>query len=102
MKVTLLYFDDCPNWVEADQHLMQLQRKLPGLEVDRRLVDTPERAEQLGFYGSPSFVVDGVDLFADGDSVVGLSCRIYSTPTGPSGSPTLDQLRAVLVTADST
>ncbi len=96
MQVTLLYFDDCPNWTEADQHLTQLQRELPGLQVERRVVNTPEQAEQLGFHGSPSIVVDGVDLFAGPDAIVGLSCRIYQTPGGPAGSPTLDQLRAAV------
>ena len=29
--------------------------------------------------------------------LIGLSCRVYTTPNGPAGSPTLDELRAVLV-----
>ena len=96
MKVTLLYFDDCPNWVEADQHLILLQAEIPDLETVRQQVETPEDAERLGFRGSPSILIDGVDPFADPDAPVGLSCRIYTTPSGPAGSPTLQQLRDVL------
>lgn len=96
VQVTLLYFDDCPNWIETDQHLAKLQAELPGLEVARQLIETPEEADQHGFRGSPSILVDGVDPFSDPDAPVGLSCRIYSTPSGPAGSPTLDQLRAAL------
>lgn len=94
-RVELLYFDDCPNWREADELLERVAGEV-GFELTRRLVDTPEQAEALGFRGSPSILVDGVDVFASGDEPVGLSCRIYQTPDGPAGSPTLDQLRAAL------
>lgn len=75
---------------------MRLARELRGLTVTRHLVDTPEEAERVGFRGSPSILVDGVDAFADPDAPVGLSCRVYMTPEGPAGSPTLEQLREVL------
>jgi len=96
MDVTLLYFDDCPNWLDADAHLRALEAEVPGLQVTRHIVDTPEEAERTRFRGSPSILVDGVDPFADADAPVGLSCRVYQTPDGPAGSPTIDQLREVL------
>lgn len=96
MNVTLLYFDNCPNWREADEHLRALEQELPDLRVVRHLVDTPEEAERTGFRGSPSILIDGIDPFADPDAPVGLSCRVYQTPDGPAGSPTLDQLRKML------
>lgn len=96
MEVTLLYFDDCPNWRDADTHLRTLQEELPDLRVTRRHVDTPEEAERTRFRGSPSILIEGVDPFADADAPVGLSCRMYQTPDGPAGSPTLDQLRELL------
>lgn len=96
MDVTLLYFDDCPNWLEADAHLRSLAAERPDLHITRRIVDTPEAAEETQFRGSPSILVDGVDPFADVDDPVGLSCRVYQTSDGPAGSPTIEQLRAVL------
>ena len=96
MDVTLLYFDDCPNWKIADAHLRHLAEEIPGLHLTRHVVDTPEEAERTLFRGSPSIVVDGEDPFADPDTPVGLSCRVYQTPDGPAGSPTLEQLREVL------
>ncbi len=96
MEISLLYFDDCPNWHDTDAHLRTLQAEVPDLRVTRRIVDTPEEAERTRFRGSPSILIDGVDPFADADAPVGLSCRIYQTPDGPAGSPTLDQLRTVL------
>ena len=96
MDVTLLYFDDCPNWLEADAHLRSLAAELPDVTLTRHLVDTPEEAERTRFRGSPSILVDGIDVLADPDDPVGLSCRMYQTPDGLAGSPTFGQLREVL------
>ena len=96
MDITLLYFEDCPNWRVADGRLATLRNEFPDMTITRQLVDTPEAAERTRFRGSPSILVDGVDLFADAADPVGLSCRVYQTPAGPAGSPTLDQLRTAL------
>ncbi|MDW3221085.1 MAG: thioredoxin family protein [Acidimicrobiales bacterium] len=96
MDVTLLYFDDCPNWLEADAHLRTLAAERRDLHITRRIVDTPEAAEETQFRGSPSILVDGLDIFADADAPVGLSCRVYQTPDGTAGAPTIEQLREVL------
>ena len=65
----------------------------------RQLIQTPEAAEQYGFRGSPTVLIDGVDPFADPDAPVGLSCRMYATDDGYAGSPSLDQLRAAIEAA---
>ncbi len=96
MDVTLLYFDDCPNWKVTDAHLETLTGEIGGLEISRVEVTTTEDAERYRFRGSPSVLIDGQDAFADPDDPVGLSCRVYQTPDGPAGSPTLGQLRDVL------
>ena len=100
MDVTLLYFDDCPNWKIADGHLTTLVEEVGNLTVSRQIVDTPEEAERVGFRGSPSILADGVDLFAHSDDPIGLACRVYQTPSGPAGSPSLDQLRQALTTTN--
>lgn len=79
-----------------DHHIRTLSSENPALEVERHLVDTAEEAEKARFRGSPSVLLDGVDPFADADTPVGLSCRVYDTPEGPAGSPTIEQLRAAL------
>ncbi len=98
MDVTLLYFDDCPNWEVAAGHLASIAREIPDVTLTRHLVATPGEAVRVGFGGSPSILVDGVDLFphTDPDAPVGLSCRVYQTPDGLAGSPTLGQLRAAM------
>ena len=96
MDITLLYFDDCPNWKIADERLAAVAAERTDLTVTRHLVDTLEDAERVGFHGSPSILMDGVDVFAEADAGVGLSCRVYRTPDGLAGAPTVEQLRAAL------
>ena len=101
MDVALLYFDDCPNWRVADQRLAAIAAERPDVVVTRHRVETVEQAELLRFHGSPSILVDGVDVFADPGAGVGLSCRVYRTPQGLAGAPTMEQLRAALGAADA-
>ena len=96
MEITLQYFEGCPNWKVADQHINELAQEFPQITVSRHLVDTVEEAERVGFRGSPSILFDGVDPFAQADAPVGLACRRYITPDGFAGAPTVDQLREKL------
>ena len=64
MNVTLLYFDDCPSWQTADQHLRALAEEM-GFTIERIEVTSPDEADLLRFRGSPSIHIDGDDLFAD-------------------------------------
>lgn len=98
MKVQLLYFDGCPNWHEADDRLREALDAVgnAGVAVERVRVSTPEQAVELSFHGSPSVLVNGVDLFAEPGAPVGLTCRLYRTASGLSGAPTVDQLIEVL------
>ena len=91
-----MYFEECPSWRLASQHLDALAAEHPDLVVHHQIVDTDEDAQHHRFCGSPSIHAAGHDLFADDDAPVGLSCRIYQTPDGPAGSPTLEQLRDAL------
>jgi hypothetical protein len=94
MRVSLLYFDGCPNRHVADERLRKALVAVGhgDAEVEHRQVSTPEEAEQLGFRGSPTVLVNGRDPFLDHGSPVSLSCRIYRTPDGLTGSPTVEQL----------
>lgn len=97
MDVRLLYSDGCPNWREADERLREALARL-GLDLapEHVRVETAEDAERLGFRGSPTVLVDGVDPFADEAAPVGLSCRVFPTPDGLRGAPTVEQLVAAL------
>lgn len=97
MDVTLQYFDGCPNWVVARNRLAEALAQV-GKQTDIAVqsVSTPEDAERLRFRGSPTIVVDGRDLFGDEPAAGGLACRIYATPSGPQGAPSLEQIIAAL------
>ncbi len=68
---------------------------LEAVEIGWEQVRTQEEAEQLGFHGSPAILIDGRDPFERADAPVGLACRLYDTPDGPQGAPSLEQLRHV-------
>lgn len=93
-RITLQYFDGCPNWKTTDRHLASLVDEGLDLVIGHELIDSYEEALEKGFRGSPTVLVDGVDPFADRDAPVGLACRIYETGTGPAGSPSIEQLRS--------
>jgi arsenate reductase len=82
VRVEVLVFDGCPH-AEAATLLAHTvaQRLGPGTTVERVDVDTPEKAAELGFLGSPSIQVNGVDI--EGEAGSGrLSCRMYDDDSG--------------------
>jgi len=97
MQVELLWFAGCPNWQETDARLREAVA-VAGVDAEVVLVEvtSPEDAERLRFRGSPTVLVDGRDPFAEESAPVGLSCRVFRTPQGLRGTPTVDQLVAVL------
>jgi len=94
MKVEILYFDDTPSWQEglANIEAALLKEKLPG-KVDLVLVKDNQQAESLRFLGSPSFRINGMDLWPEERSQYALSCRVYPTSEGLKGMPTVEMLR---------
>ncbi|MCX4474698.1 DUF2703 domain-containing protein [Micromonospora sp. NBC_01655] len=94
MNIELFYFAGCPNWHLAQERLREALTVVGrlDLQVGLRPVETDEQARKLGFPGSPTIRINGRDPFPTADDVGSLSCRVYSTPEGLAGSPTLDQL----------
>ena len=92
-----MWFSGCPNWQQTDERLRQAL-SLAEINAEIVLVEvlTAEDAVRLGFRGSPTVLVDGRDAFADESAPVGLACRVFRTPEGLRGTPTVEQLVAVL------
>lgn len=92
---------NCPNEAEAITAVTGAARQVGLGEVVVRttMIDSDEHARGHGFAGSPTFLIDGVDPFAEPGAPIGMACRIYSTKDGPAGVPDLAQLRAALVRA---
>lgn len=98
VRVTVWYIADCPNWRIGEQRLRQALDLIGRGDADVTLVPvtTDAEAAAVGFAGSPTFTIDGVDLFEPPPSVGALSCRVYRTPGGLVGVPEVDDLVAVL------
>ena len=97
MKIELLYFDGCPSW-EAGLKNLQTALQEEGLSpsVEMVKVESDDDAARLKFLGSPHFRVDGMDLWHEERDVYSLSCRVYPTPNGIKGYPTVQMLKEKL------
>lgn len=94
MKVELLYFDGCPSWETGLKNLESaLQEEGIDTSVEVIKVADDDDASRLKFLGSPSFRVDETDLWQEEREAYSLSCRVYPTPEGIKGYPTVDMLR---------
>jgi hypothetical protein len=98
MDVELQVVPDCPNEAPAAQLLRQALDDvgLPTTRFTTVVVTSHEHAERMGFTGSPTIRIDGVDPFAEPGRSPGLACRVYRTATGLTGTPGLKTLRQVL------
>ncbi|GGU90026.1 hypothetical protein GCM10010211_65740 [Streptomyces albospinus] len=98
MKIEVLVVPDCPHEKAAVELLRRALDDVGLTDVtwDTQVVADQDEAERIGFTGSPTFLIDGRDLFAEPGRAAGLTCRMYATPQGPAGLPTLDQLRQAL------
>lgn len=97
MQIDLLYFEGCPSWQIGLDNL-NAALIAEGIQAKIHLVnvETNSQAEHLKFLGSPTFQIDGVDLWPEERTNYILSCRVYATPKGIQGSPTVDMLRQKL------
>jgi hypothetical protein len=98
VDVELLVVADCPHAKAAADVLRQALEDLGHGDVTFRTttVATEEQAAALGCAGSPSFHVDGADLFPLPGNPTALACRLYQTPSGRKGVPYLSDLRDAL------
>jgi hypothetical protein len=97
--VELLWWEGCPS---TDRALAVVREALAELglggEVRTREIRTDDDADDAGFVGSPTILIDGRDLVpAADDEPIGLSCRVYRRRDGRiSPIPDPDDLREAL------
>lgn len=98
MDVEVLVVADCPN----EGGVVMLVRQalddvgLRRVPIRTRVVANEQDAEELGFVGSPTIRIDGIDPFDRRDLAVGLACRVYVERGIRSGLPDLGRLRQAL------
>ena len=106
-KLELLWWEGCPSTERALTELRNAAADL-GLEaadIEMREIRTEEEAAATGFSGSPTILVDGIDVVVDHGQdeaeVSGLTCRVYHRRDGRiSPTPDPDDLRVALAAAD--
>jgi len=92
--VELLWWEGCPSTERALTELRSALAEFGLAEVELREIRTDEEAAAPEFAGSPTILIDGVELMTvigrgDGGEPAGLSCRVYHRRDGRV-SPTPD------------
>ncbi|WP_447948831.1 hypothetical protein [Microbacterium aurum] len=97
MKVELLHIVDCPNTdiAETNARAALDALGLGGVPVELVTIRTEAEAAHTQFGGSPTILLDGVDLFPT-TPARSLACRVYATGSGYAGAPTQEQIEAAL------
>ena len=90
--------EGCPHFNETFQLVSTILETSGTHGVLRTtLVSSVDQAEELGFVGSPTLLIDGVDPFADKSSRVGLACRMYGSGADRSGVPPKGEVENALL-----
>ncbi len=97
MRIQLLHIQDCPNTAEAAARLGRAldSVSLGGTTVEVVEIRTEAEAAAVAFAGSPTFLLDGADLFP-ATPTGSLACRVYPSENGLAGMPTQSQLEEAL------
>lgn len=97
VDVNVLHISGCPSWRLAVErvHVAAALCDIP-VRVGTQRVENLGDAELIGFTGSPTILVQRRDPFSQPGMPPAMACRLYPTPDGPSGSPTVEQLVQVL------
>jgi len=88
MRIELLYSDDDPDYMTARQRLVEvLTEDAFETPIQMIAINSAEDAELLGFPGSPTIRIDGVDIHEVEPAAVGLGPRRYPPDDDLDGSP---------------
>ncbi len=101
MKIQLLYFDGCPN-VEAAAVALKRCMDSAGLTepVERVDVNASDTPASLQTWGSPTILINGVDVGGDSSSDASC-CRLYVNSKN-RGIPSDLDITAMLKAAETT
>lgn len=95
-RVEVMYFDGCPHARPALEAARRVGGEFDGVEVVEVQV-TEADVDGVGFLGSPSIAVDGVDVEPGaGERTPHFGCRRYATDAGVVGVPPDEWIRAAL------
>jgi len=99
IKIEVLYFDGCPNHAAAVKRVREVLRE-GGVEAEVVEVNVHDEASarEVGFLGSPTVRVNGIDVepSARSSREYGMMCRTYSVEQKREGVPPKDLIHAAL------
>ena len=102
MDIEVLTVPGCPHRAETMARLRVAlsATRTEGAVVSERVIATEAQAAAAGMNGSPTLLVDGVDLFGVELAEPSVSCRLYPSQAGIEGAPTVDALIDALTNRD--
>lgn len=102
MRVELLVVPDCPHESAAARLLAEALADvgLGSVEFAVTVIESQADADRRHFIGSPTFSVDGQDVFPEADRPASIACRVYAA--GENGVPPVRDLRQALKRAAAT
>jgi hypothetical protein len=100
MEIEFRYWEDCPSHEAALERLCQAMAE-EGIKTPVNVVkvESREQAEHLRFIGSPTILVNGLDIQPPpSDAHYALTCRTYYLEDGRvSPLPSLEMIRRALL-----
>jgi hypothetical protein len=101
VDVELLVVPDCPNEFGALSVLRSALERvgLTAQSVRITVIVSWEQAQERGFVGSPTILIDGVDPFDVLGQGPAVACRVYVTAEGLMGVPPLGDVVTALTAA---
>ena len=90
IKIEIQYFHSCPN---SSEMIRRVKEAIKGseekIEYNEVLVESNELAEKLKFRGSPTVLINGVDIEGRSEpESASLNCRVYE-----NGLPEVEEIR---------
>ena len=92
IRVELQHFEGCPNSPVLKERVRTAIKDFDNIDYQEVMVESNEKAKELGFRGSPTLLINGEDFENQPEPFQpALSCRYY-----PNGLPDVDMIKRKL------
>jgi hypothetical protein len=97
LTIEVLYTEGCPHRESALNRVKAVLRELglPEDVIEVRVAD-PNMAYRIGFPGSPTVRIDGLDVEPASSAGAAFACRTYLNGTRCDGAPSVELIRRAL------
>jgi hypothetical protein len=103
LNIEILYVPGCPNHRPALGRLRTvLQAEAIHVPIKEVAVNDETAARTLGFPGSPTIRINGLDVESPNSGAVGIACRLYKSGHGLPSEETLRRAISLARTRETT